>query len=381
MKYDYIITGAGCAGLSLLYRILQEKELKSKKILVLDRDKKQTNDRTWCYWEKEEGLFESIVTHKWKTLEFLSEKVTKQFELQEYEYKMIQGVDFYSYVLSFAEKFENVTFNYEKVTHISTENNVGKVETANKSYEADFVFNSTPIFNPELNIKNSLLQHFEGWNIKVKKPIFNPKIGTLMDFRISQQYGDTFMYVLPTSPTEALIEYTLFTKELLKKEAYGIEIEKYIKDYLDTENYEITHKESGVIPMSLAKFNRENSNNEKVINIGTAGGYTKASSGYTFQFIQTGTEKIIENLRKGINPNPEKSFREKMFHWYDKTLLDVMLTDKLSGKDVFEILFTKIEPEKILGFLGNETRFIDELHIMRSVPMIPFITSGIKQMK
>jgi lycopene beta-cyclase len=49
ITYDYIITGLGCAGMSLLHYLL-ESPLKSKKILVIDSCSKNTNDRTWCYW-------------------------------------------------------------------------------------------------------------------------------------------------------------------------------------------------------------------------------------------------------------------------------------------------------------------------------------------
>jgi len=77
MKYDYIIAGSGCAGLSLLYRMLKDPQLCNKQILVIDKSQKNKNDRTWCFWEKGNGLFESIVMHQWKTLEFLSDDFQK----------------------------------------------------------------------------------------------------------------------------------------------------------------------------------------------------------------------------------------------------------------------------------------------------------------
>ena len=62
MKYDYIIAGSGCSGLSLLYRLLKDPILNNKSILIIDKTEKSANDRTWCYWESEKGLFNSIVT-------------------------------------------------------------------------------------------------------------------------------------------------------------------------------------------------------------------------------------------------------------------------------------------------------------------------------
>lgn len=380
MKYDYVIAGSGCAGLSLLYRILNDPILNKKEILVIDRAKKLSNDRTWCYWESKKGIFDSIVTHEWKTLEFLTSEFTQRFDLKIYSYKMIKGIDFYNYVLSLAKTFKNVTFKFEKIEKIQTDNNFAFVVTENNKYCAEYVFNSTNLFNPKINTENSLLQHFEGWVIKTKKPTFNSKIGTLMDFRLNQENGATFMYVLPTNSHEALVEYTLFSEKLLDKEKYKIELENYIKDYLKIEQYDITHKEFGIIPMSLTKFSRSPNSDKRIINIGTAGGFTKASSGYTFQFVQKNCEKIISNLSKGKSPNPKITFRDKMFEWYDRTVLEVMISKKMSGKSIFSIMFKNLSPDKILAFLGNESKFADEIRIMNIFPKLPFIIAGIKRL-
>ena len=380
MNYDYIIAGSGAAGLSLLYSLLQDSELSKSTILVVDKDTKQQNDRTWCFWEKEAGYFESIVHHEWKNLEFKTEEFKRQFELEEYSYKMIRGIDFYEFILAFAKNFENVTFCYEQITTIDSTKDKATLTTDKASYSAKYVFNSTPIFNPEINTKNSLLQHFEGWKIETKKPVFDETIGTLMDFSLDQKHGATFMYVLPTSSNKALVEYTLFSPELLDKQEYKTALKKYISEKLSIKEFEITHEEFGVIPMSLAKFEASPKNKERIINIGTAGGYTKASSGYTFQFVQKHTELMIEALKHGKSPLIKPSFREKMFHWYDKTVLDVMLSKKMTGKEIFSIMFKKLAPEKILAFLGNESTFWQELKTMNSVPLIPFVSSALKQL-
>jgi lycopene beta-cyclase len=380
MEYDYIIAGSGCAGLSLLHGMLSDPHLRSKKILVIDRDKKQKNDRTWCFWEKEQGPFESVVHHQWKTLEFLTPEFDRRFDLEPYSYKMIRGIDFYKHVMDFASSFDNVDFKYTDIEKIDAEGDKARVKTASGTYTAPFIFNSTALFHPEMNPENSLLQHFTGWVIRTDQPAFDEKVGTLMDFRLDQKHGTTFMYVLPTSSTEALIEYTLFTEKVLEKEEYESALKDYIRDYLNLETYEILHTEFGIIPMSLARFESSPNGSGSIINIGTAGGFTKASSGYTFQFIQKNTESILEAMKKGKSPNVTTRFREQMYQWYDRTLLDVLIENKMEGREVFARIFRKRSPTCILAFLGNESSAWDDLQIMSSLPILPFLTSGIKQL-
>jgi lycopene beta-cyclase len=377
MKYDYIIAGSGCAGLSLLHALLHTPSLQNKSILVIDQDSKKSNDRTWCYWEKQPGLFEPIVHAQWNTLEFLTTDFKKELDLGAYTYKMIQGIDFYNFVLNTAKQCKNVTFVQETIFSIDAETTV--VTTNKNSYTATYIFNSTPLFNPKITEKNSLLQHFKGWVIQTKEPVFDPKVGRLMDFSLAQENGATFMYVLPTSTTEALVEYTLFSPTLLNKDTYTIALEKYLKETLKIEEYTLLHEEFGVIPMSLAQFEKQAST--AIINLGTAGGFTKASSGYTFQFIQKNVADIVQNLKAGKNPKQPNSFKDNVYQWYDRTLIDVLLTKKLTGKEVFTNIFQKVSAEKILAFLGNESTLIEDFTIMKSLPLIPFLTSGIQQLR
>ena len=378
MKYDYIIAGSGCAGLSLLYKILLTPSLQNKSILVIDKDQKKSNDRTWCFWEKNPGPFESIIYAKWKALQFKSTDFKKELDLQSYTYKMIKGIDFYDFVLKYASKFKKVKFVQETIKSIDSALENPVLVTNTNRYTSKYIFNSTNLFNPIITQKNSLLQHFNGWVIKTKTNSFNPKIGCLMDFDLSQENGATFMYVLPTSSNEALVEYTLFSPNVLEKETYVRALKKYIKEVLKIENYTIEHEEFGIIPMSLEKF--KNNPMKSVINIGTSGGYTKASTGYTFQFIQKNVLDIVKNLIAGRSPVQRISFKNKIYRWYDRTLIDVLLTNKMSGKEVFTKIFKKNPAYKILAFLGNESTISEDLLIMKSLPTFPFLVSGLKQL-
>ena len=80
------------------------------------------------------------------------------------------------------------------------------------------------------------------------------------------------------------------------------------------------------------------------------------------------------------NPNPEKSFDDKRYEWYDRVLLEVILSGKMEGKEIFSMMFSKRSPEDILKFLGNESSILDDLKIVTALPIGPFMMAGLKQL-
>lgn len=377
-NYDYIITGAGCAGLSLLMRLLHQPSLCNKQILVIDAQEKNTNDRTWCFWEKEENLFEKIVSNSWQQLKFESNNFSTEFSIAPYSYKMIHGLDFYNHVLNYAKSFANVEFRYDKILSIGTENKFAFVQLVNEKLYSTYIFNSILFEKPAINANQYyLLQHFTGWVIKTKEPCFNPQKATFMDFTVSQEHGTTFMYVLPTSTTTALVEYTLFTETLLKEEQYTAALQNYIQQKLGITNYTIQHTEFGIIPMTNYKFPLQVGN---IVNIGIAGGQAKGSSGYAFKFIQKRTASIVDSLVTKKHPFVSKTGKDKKFNFYDSVLLQVLQQKKMKGDAIFADIFKHNKPTTVLQFLDNESNLLQDLQIMHSVPTSTFLPAAIKEM-
>ena len=258
-KYDYIITGAGCAGLSLLRSMMQHQYFSNKKILLIDKAEKNTNDRTWCFWEQQPGLFEDIVYHRWQQIDFYSNDFSARFDLMPYEYKMIRGIDLYTTVLAEAKQHSNIDIIYEEVQSVFSNESYAVVKTIDKEFHAEYVFNSiffTDWKQQALQQKNIyvLLQHFKGWMIETAENIFDERIATFMDFRVSQDNGTTFVYVLPVAKNKALVEYTVFSKEIFQQEKYDAALKNYITSFLNIKEYKILHAEFGVIPMTNYKF-------------------------------------------------------------------------------------------------------------------------------
>lgn len=374
-KYDYIFTGAGCAGLSLLMHIIATGRFADKKILLVDKSHKTENDRTWCFWETEPGLFQSIVCKQWQHVWFHSNEFSRMLEIAPYQYKMIRGIDFYDHCFAVIEEQKNIDVVYAEVSEVNAADT--SVVAEGERYYGKYIFNSILFQKPVLKSNEFyLLQHFKGWLIETAKPVFNPSQAVLMDFRVGQQHGTTFAYVLPVSAKLAMVEYTLFTNELLQSQQYDAGLREYISRFIPVD-YEIKQEETGIIPMTNYAFPAGEGN---VMNIGSAGGQTKPSSGYTFYFIQQHSRAITDALLNTGEPFIA-SQKAKKFDYYDSVLLNVLATAKVPGDKVFSDLFRKNAPETILRFLNNDSTLKEDLRIISSLPVWPFLKAGLQEMK
>jgi len=379
-EYNYIITGAGCAGLSLLMRMMEDPFFSDKKILVIDREFKNKNDRTWCFWEKEKGLFETIVHHQWQHVNFISNDFFRKLDLTPYRYKMIQGIDLYESVMYKAAQFSNIEFRYEEVLSIHTTSFKAEVQLKTESVTADYVFNSI-VFEKDKSATSKniyqLLQHFKGWVIQTEEPSFDPSVATLMDFRTSQEQGTTFFYVMPTSANTALVEYTLFSETILNDDIYDASLKAYISEFLGIKNYSIQHTEFGIIPMTNQRFDLQD---RRIIQMGIAGGQVKGSSGYAFQFIQKRTAAIVKGIKQGSTKFDIVELSQRKGNLYDAVLLHVLQQQKMGGDKIFESIFSKNKTEMVLRFLDNESNFFEDVKIMNSVPTKIFLPAALHEL-
>src|SRR5688572_20511962 len=178
-RFDYIIAGAGAAGLSLVTRMITRPFFRDKKILLVDREEKNRNDRTWCFWEKEAGFFQPIVFHEWKKLWFHGEGYDALNDISPYTYKLIRGIDFYKHCFELIRQSPNVNLRYGSIDHIVSTDAGTWIEIDGEQVFADYVFSSIiPEKNRGNENKIELLQHFKGWFIETSTPVFDPLAAT-----------------------------------------------------------------------------------------------------------------------------------------------------------------------------------------------------------
>lgn len=360
IKYDYIIVGAGASGLMMAYRMAKDSFFANKSILILDKEKKSKNDRTWCYWEQGDGEWDDILNHSWHKIQFASDFYSSKEIITPYSYKMIRGEDFYQKIWKSLENKSHITFIQEPVAKILQEEKLAKVVTAKNTYFSENIINSI-MFSDAYKKQTKypvLQQHFVGFFIKTKENVFDNATATFMDFTVEQRGNTRFMYILPYKKNEALFEYTLFSADLLPYDEYKVAIEKYLSEKGITE-YEIVEKEQGSIPMTCYEFWKSNSKN--LINIGTSGGWSKASTGFTFKNIDKKTVQLINHLKQ--EKSLDTFYKKTNFWFYDLLLLDILAKNNHLGAAIFAKMFKKVTPQKIFKFLDEETSIMEDLQI------------------
>ena len=385
--YDIIIAGTGAAGFSLAYRILQTDGLRDQRMLLIDREVKGENDRTWCYWEAGDGLFDDILHHNWKAVEFFGNDFHKTLSLAPYRYKMVRGEDFYSWVRKELSKHPMVELIHGEVAGLGDGDDHATVTLADgQQFAGTWVFNSTPLGKPEAipGKYNYLLQHFKGYEITANRPVFNPDRPVFMDFRVDQggENDARFGYILPDSTTEGLIEYTVFSPDLWEQGDYDRYLRDYIEEYvgLAEGEYTVRREEYGVIPMTDQYF--PPTQGKRIIQLGTVGGQTKASTGYTFQRIQHHTEAIITQWQKQGNPIVSPNLWNRRFSFYDAVLLEVIEKDWFKSRDIFTRIFQRNPETRIFRFLDESTTFGEEIKVLNTMPYLPFLRAvGSKLLK
>ena len=370
-KFDYIICGGGASGLLLSNAFISDKFFNDKKILIIERESKTTNDKTFGFWNDKESVLDEMVFKEWEFAEFKDSNSYNTFLLNPYKYKMIKSNQFYSHIGNKILKASNFKYLNSNINEIDEINNI--VKTDDGEFNSSIIFSS--IYN-EVNFKKYplLKQHFIGWTIETKSESFDDNKITFMDFSVDQKDEIRFMYILPFSKNKALVEYTLFSKELIADNEYEKEIKSYLKEN-NIQGYTIKEKEKGMIPMTCYPFFENNT--DTYFQIGTAGGWSKPSTGYTIKNSIKKIDVVVESLKHN-KPLSKIRFKNR-FWYYDLLFLDVLIASKGKGSQVFSDLFKNNDPIKIFKFLDENTSVIEELSIFLSVDIKTFVRSLIKR--
>lgn len=377
--YNYAIIGAGCAGLHLALAMMDDPFFADKQVLIVEKESKEVNDRTWCFWEAGTGKWDPIIHHTWSKGKFNAQKNQHQLDMSPYRYKMLRSIDFYTHGKARIKSAPNFHWVNEQVNDIIFAGNQAKIIGQKGSFFADHIFDSRipPDFYTSKDSYTRILQHFKGWVIETAEDCFDPEEFVIMDYRLKWKDSTSFNYVLPISKRKALVEFTLFTPDLIPDKQYDHILSLYLKTFWGLENYSIVEVEQGIIPMSDFPFHHYHQ--PHLTKIGTAGGWVRPSSGYHFKNAEKYSRQIINNIKK--HKLPSAGIASNRFRKYDVLLLDILKNHNELGEELFTCMFEKNPANQIFKFLDEETTFIEDLKIITSFRFKPFLQALLHQFR
>ncbi len=348
-EFDYTIIGGGCAGLSLAYELEIHEKLRDKTLAIIEPRAEYKRDKTWSFWRVITHNFEDCVKKNWENFSINVPNKTKYLECKNSPYQSIDSGLFYEKINNKLKENKNIFF-FKDISEVNTKDS--------------FIFNSVPSIRK--NYQN-LWQHFCGVEIETRNNFFDDEIFNLMDFDCDQRESVHFFYTLPYTKNSALIETTWLSKLNNNSERdYDKQIKDYIENHLKLKNYKITYKEEGAIPL----FYPINKKEKNKINIGTAGGMTRLSTGYTFLNIQEHSKYIRENIENIANTKGYKI--SSKYQYLDEIFLRVLEKHPDKMPDIFFKMF-KTSPKTVIKFLSNKSNFFEDFSIILKMPKLTFI--------
>lgn len=373
--YNFIFSGGGLSGLCTAY-YLSKSGIPFEKALIIDSDTKDKNDRTWCFWGELPVEFEQLVSQKWNHLAFSWGDYHKRETLSEPGYRLIHSVDFYSFVKTELQKDSRFSWLFGSITAIRP-TDMGAILVLNdgKQVITSQLFNSIPAFVSDVTKpprSTFLWQHFKGWIIETEGEVFDADTPILMDFCEGKAQKEVqFFYVLPYSAKKALVEFTVFSAELFSEGVYDQKLRSYLYSRFKISSYRITATEKGAIPMTDRIFPAGNTS--KIMNIGTAGGWVKPSTGYAFTRTIDRSRSLIAEMEAGVNPIAAAPMPHGRFTFYDRLLLNILTEDSREAVRIFYFLFRHNPMNRILRFLDERSFVPEEGLIFARLPVWIFL--------
>jgi len=371
-QFDYAIIGCGVAGLHLAYQFSIHPFFSSKRIAIIDKLITPKNDRIISYWEKGVGIWDEVVHKQWNETFFNAKYGDLKIDLAPFTYKSLNFNDFSAWCKKRMLHHSNIVFLESQVVSINELSNKVVIELNDSNVTANYVFDSrlSDNYHETKRQFDSVIQSFKGWEVVFELPVFDDEVFTMMDYRYQWKDSNSFMYVLPKSNKEALLEYTFFSSKTITSEEFDIQIRGYINTFFPNVNYTIKKVEAGEIPMTIYPFQEDSS--DRIIKIGTAGGWVKASTGYSFKFSEKIAKKIVAQLEKGQTLNIGYK-QHKRFKFYDRLFIKVLQKQNYKGPKIFFEMYRKVRPDLLFRFLDEETTLREEVSIILKLPYRPFI--------
>lgn len=370
LESDLLILGGGCAGLSLGVRLAEARPAELRTV-ILEARSAYTHDRAWCFWRDDLARFQDLVSHSWTSMRVRSVRGLAMFDCGATPYDMLPSGAFYSDAQSRIASSRNVHLE-SGVTVIGKPKRVGsrwQVETSAGAVRARRIIDTRPAAEPQAG-DAILWQSFLGQEIECSTACFDTATVDLMDFVEGTSDGVAFRYVLPLSPTRALVEYTVFGARPLSSLYLSKAQRDAIRSVTSGAGFTVLREESGVLPMGLTES--PSVVEPDYARVGLRAGAARASTGYAFQRIQRWANSSAVSLRQNgfdvlhrADALPQRAM--------DRVFLTLLRDKPELAPDLFIRLFNRPDSSRVIRFLSDRAGPLDIASVIASLPIGLFL--------
>jgi len=286
-------------------------------------------------------------------------------------YQMISGLGFYRAALQAIEQSDRI--DLQLGVDLSSEprklGDTWRIGTSAACYRGALVVDTRPACYSAS--ENALLWlSFYGHEIECDAEVFDPACADLMDFTAADCNGVHFNYVLPFSPTRALVETTVLSAERMGYGALTVKLQSTIAGRLNGVGYRVLRAESGILPMGV--ISPAVGGDSTYVRAGLTAGGARASTGYAFQRIQTWADSCSRSITRGGVPTTH--FPDPLLlRGLDQLFVSVLRSHPEIAPSLFLSLFEKTSSERLIRFLSDHGTVCDYAAIAASLSALPFI--------
>ncbi len=348
--YDVAILGGGLAGLSLAVRLC-ETRFAHLRVLVLEARDRYERDRTWCYWRTGAHPFEAAVTRRWDRWAVAGRGGRVERSADGVRYECIPADSFYDLALARVTAAPNVELRCGVQAEAAEEADGVRLDPA--GLRARLAFDARP--PPRLG-RHGLAQRFLGQELEVERPIFDPGCAMLMDLEASP-HGVHFTYVLPTSPTRALVEDAWFAPPGAPPPDHRGALDRWL-DAQGAGARRVLFEESGCLPMDPSFRPAQG---RRLMPLGAAAGAHRPATGYAFGAVQAQCDFISNHIERGLDSGRMPGFRRRApaVRGMDRAMLALLARRPQVAPQMFFGLFAHCPASRLVRFLADRPGAVD----------------------
>ena len=345
------------------------------RMLILEQRSGYTNDRSWCFWDREDTPLRHLVKHRWPLMRIQDSDHATTVSCGDTPYQMIAAETFYAEALAVIRRSSRIdlVMNASVVAAPTKSGKRWHIETSEGHRTAMTVVDTRPRHEPRRG-GAVLWQSFSGHEVICQEPAFDPACLDLMDFSHSDPASIRFDYVLPLSPNRALIEVTRFAPEPFGRTDLASDLTTATRQRVRRAPFTIVRSESGILPMGSAPVTAAPAvaRDPSYVYAGLASGGARPSTGYAFQRIQRWADSCARLIGRGEAQAGHPS-DPLLLRAMDHIFLSVLRTQPAVAPAVFLTLFERADTARVIRFLSDRGTLADYLAIIAALPFGPFL--------